>query len=434
MICVLVLAAGHAWESAALAHLEQHSSITVLKRCVDVEDLLASATTGQADVALVALDAPGLDPSATHHLWRHAVRPVGVSDRPAGDLDVDELARQLGIDRVVTVGDFGGLGEVVTKVDVAVRPGAVEPVPAPPGRILDDTPSASSSRHRTIAVWGPAGAPGRTTVALNLAAQLARRSSPVVLVDLDPYGGSVAQQLGILDEVSGVLAGARLATSGHLADNFESVCRRVEDGLVVVTGIPRAERWREVRASHVDQLLLESCARGDVIVDTGFCLDDETADLSGRPSRETMTMGALEVADEIVVVGSADPVGLARLARGLVDVQERFPGTPLRVVVNRMRSSIGWSQREVAGMVEGFSRSAGLHFVPEDRAGVDRALVTGRAALGVAGQEFDHAFAGLADALVPSSAGVVPSGPRRRRLRVPLRLPRPRTADRALLR
>ena len=34
------------------------------------------------------------------------------------------------------------------------------------------------------------------------------------------------------------------------------------------------------------------------------------------PGRNQMTLGALEVADEVVVVGSADPVGLSRLARG----------------------------------------------------------------------------------------------------------------------
>lgn len=421
MICVLVLAAGDAWESAALARLDQTSGVTVLKRCVDVEDLLAAATTGQADVALVALDAPGLDPSATNHLWRHGVRPVAVTGHAAGDPDVAELARQLGIESVVAVDDLASVGEVVSTVDRGVVDGlAVDRTAEVAGEPEDEAPS--SGRHRTIVVWGPTGAPGRTTVALNLAAELARRARAVALVDLDPYGGSVAQQLGILDEVSGVLAGARLASTGHLAERFESTCRRVDDGLVVVTGIPRAERWREVRASQVDQMLAAASERGDVVVDTGFSLDDEGADASGRASRDTMTLGALEAADEVVVVGSADPVGLARLARGLVDLQERLPGIPVRVVVNRMRSSIGWSEREVAGMVEGFARSAGLHFVPEDRAGVDRALVTGRAAVGTAGPEFARAFAGLADALVPASVG---AGGR------PSWRPRLRTASRA---
>ena len=38
-----------------------------------------------------------------------------------------------------------------------------------------------------------------------------------------------------------------------------------------------------------------------------------------------MTLAALEAADEVVVVGSADPVGLSRLARGLVELARDRP-------------------------------------------------------------------------------------------------------------
>ena len=94
-----------------------------------------------------------------------------------------------------------------------------------------------------------------------------------------------------------------------------------------------------------------------------------------------MTLAALDVADEVLVVGTADPVGLSRLARALVDLRESLPTTPTRVVVNRMRPTLGWSERDVEQMVAGFGRPVGLHFLPEDRATVDRALVTGRTLL-----------------------------------------------------
>ena len=44
--------------------------------------------------------------------------------------------------------------------------------------------------------------------------------------------------------------------------------------------------------------------------------------IGARPGRNQMTLGALEAADEVVVVGAADPVGLSRLARGLVELRE----------------------------------------------------------------------------------------------------------------
>lgn len=406
MICVLLLAAGDAWESPALADLEAHAGVVVLKRCVDVDDLLASVTNGQADVAVLSLDAPGLDPASIAHLRRHAVRPVGVTSAGAADLDVREHAQRLGISTVVGSGELASLPVVVTTVedvsDTRARDGDPEPGAGP-----DPTPATDAGR--VVVVWGPAGAPGRTTVATGLACEVARREVDVVLVDLDPYGGAVAQQLGILDEVSGLLSASRLAGSGQLDDRFASICRGVGDHLAVVTGLPRADRWREVRAAHVDQVLEGARSLGHVVVDTGFCLEDDAgSDCGGRPGRNSLTLAALEQADEIVVVGAADPIGLARLARGLVELRERATGIPVRVVVNRMRGSIGWSEKEIAGMVEGFSRVAGLHFLPEDRTALDRALVSGRPLVEHGDSPLVRSVAALTDAVFPVSVRTAP--------------------------
>jgi MinD-like ATPase involved in chromosome partitioning or flagellar assembly len=270
-----------------------------------------------------------------------------------------------------------------------------------------------------VAVWGPAGAPGRTTVATNVAAELARRRVEVVLADLDPYGGAVAQHLGILDEVSGLLSAARLAAADQLDDRFATVCRGVGDHLAVVTGLPRADRWREVRPAQVERLVERARTHGHVVLDTGFCLEDDAgSDFGGRPARNALTLTALEQADEVVVVGAADPVGLARLARGLVDLRELSGTAPVRVVVNRMRASIGWSEKEIAGMVEGFTRVAGLHFLPEDRTCLDRALVAGLPVGEVGASALSHGLAALVDALFPGSADGVPG---RRKRGVPRR-------------
>ena len=151
------------------------------------------------------------------------------------------------------------------------------------------------------------------------------------------------------------------------------------------------------------------------MVDTGFCLEEDGgSDFGGRPGRNALTLAALEQADEVVVVGAADPVGLTRLARGLVDLRERAGGVPVRVVVNRMRGSIGWSEKEIAGMVEGFSRVAGLHFLPEDRPSVDKALVSGRPLAEVGESSLVQGIAALADAVFPVSVAPAPSRRRRR--------------------
>lgn len=404
---VLVVAAGAAWESAALGALGSAGGIVVLKRCVDVDDLLAAASAGQSQVAVLALDAPGLDRAAVDHLRRHGVAPVVVA--PAGaPADAARLrATRIGVDEVVAEADLDRLpAAVLAAGTTTAEPEPVAPEPAAPPL------EPASAPGRVLVVWGPHGSPGRTTVATGLAAELARRGLRTTLVDADPQSACVAQQLGVLDEVSGLLAAARLAGSGDLAEGFASVQRVLEPGLTVVTGLPRPDRWVEVRPGVVEHLLEVARGQGHVVVDTGPSLEDDPAgDLGARPGRHQLTLEALDVADEVVVVGAADPVGLSRLARGLVELRERVPGTPVRVVVNRMRTSLGWSERDVAGMVEGFVRYVDLRFLPDDRPTVDRALVTGSTLLAQGDSPVVRAVAALADGIVgPADAGT----PRRR--------------------
>ncbi len=388
MKVVLLLAAGAAWETGALGLLSGRRDLVVLKRCVDVDDLLAAATSGQADTAVVAIEAPGFDLAAVDHLVRHGVRALAV----VGDEPGTVRAGRIGVRATVRADDLEALPDAIT----SDHPLVPEPPPAPDG--------PPPVQGRVIAVWGPAGAPGRTTVATALAAVLGRRAR-TTLVDADPYGGAVAQALGVLDEVSGLLSAARLAGSGMLEERFASVQRGFDEKFTVVTGLPRPDRWTEVRPGTVELLAETASRHGHVVIDTGFSLDDD--DLGGRPGRNQLTLAALEVADELVVVGTADPVGLSRLARALVDVRERSPLTSTRVVVNRMRPTIGWTERDVTQMLSDFARPVGLHFLPEDRATVDRALVTGRTILETnAESPLALAIGRLADAVVPGEEPV----------------------------
>lgn len=244
MISVLMMASGAAWEADAFGQLTTAGGIAVLKRCVDVDDLLATSTNGQADVAVVALDAPGLDPAAVQHLRRYAVRPVAVVTPAVDDLDVRARADRLGIGALVAVDELGSLADTVTSVEEAAdtRVRGEEPPPPPDQDIHSD--------GRVVAVWGPGGAPGRTTLAVAIASELARRDCGVRLLDADPYGGGVAQHLGILDEVSGLLSAARLAGAGELSERFPTTLRAVGPRLAVTPVChERTGGWRSGEAT-----------------------------------------------------------------------------------------------------------------------------------------------------------------------------------------
>lgn len=401
---VLLVSTGASWEPSALAALQSHPGTVLLKRCVDVPDLLAAASTGQADVAVLGVDLPGLDHDVVDELTRYGVRVLGVAADPGQSVPHESHAG------LATVLDAARVEEVAALV-VALPADPTVPVTgagvtAPPSSAVTPPalqPAGSGRPGRVIAVWGPGGAPGRTTLACALAGELARRGLATLLVDADPYGGAVAQQLGILDEVSGLLAAARLVPSGSLAERFVTVQRRLSDRLRVVTGLPRPDRWVEVRSGTVGALV--DCGRlgAQVVVDTGFSIEPDAAVDLGRPGRNDLTRETLEAADEVLLVGAADPVGLARLARAASELHELLPDRVPRIVVNRMRPTLGWREADVVAMLAGFGPSRGVHFLPDDQPAVDRSLVAGRLLVEAGESPLTRAVGGLLEAMAGTS-------------------------------
>jgi len=354
---VLIAAAGQPWEGRALELLAaaRHS---VVKRCVDLTDLLASAATGQSGIAVVSDQLMGLDADAVTRLLRADIRPIVIGTQELSSIGITDFLAVDQIDDLV----------VVLEARMAV--------PAPMDPDLAEVLPESGVSGRVVVVHGPNGAPGRTLVAVTLAAMRARQA-PAVLVDVDPQSGSVAQTLGVLDEVSGLLAAARLANTGGLdPEAFASCRRRINDQLDVLTGLPRADRWMEIRPGAVARIIELSRRVGDVVIDSGFSLEDDT-DLARASGRNQTTIDAIANADRIVLVGSAEPVGLSRLTRSLVSVNEAT-SLPVHVVVNRMRDSLGWRQRDIQDLILTYAEPASIDFVPLDLNNVDKSLVSGQ--------------------------------------------------------
>ncbi|HEY7045472.1 MAG TPA: hypothetical protein VH419_17510 [Nocardioidaceae bacterium] len=368
---VLVAVGSAPFEADLLTALDA-PGLHVVRRCVDVADLLATATARQAEVALVSAQLRGLDATVVARLRHEAVSVLGVTVEAAS---ADEARlRELGIVDVVPADRLDELESTVAGVtsDVATHRLAEEP----DGHVR--VPRAAT----TVAVWGPTGAPGRSTLAVGMAAAAADLGRRTLLVDADVYGGAVAPMLGLLDEASGLLAAARAANHGELGpDILDRTARTVNPTLRVLTGLPRADRWVEVGSTLIRRVIDTAADVSDlVVVDCGFSLeaDEDLSYDTAAPRRNGATLEVLSGADVVIALGGADPVGLSRLIRAVHDLRTTFPGVQPRIVVNRVRPSLGWSDEEVSAMI---MRATGLTVtatLPDDPASCDRALVQGK--------------------------------------------------------
>ncbi len=390
---VLTAVTGASWEAALVAGLERtRTGITVVRRCVDLADLLAAASTGTARAALLSAELRRLDRDALSRLAAARVAVVGLVT--PGDEQAETRLRQLGVVHVlradappvdIASAVSAALGEQTVAGDGSAaawsRPmEALPDLDAPAGAEVPVEPGSG----RLVAVWGPTGAPGRTTVAVGVAAELASAGTATLLADADVYGGVVAQVLGFLDESPGLAAAARLANNGQLdLAALAGVAPVAAPNLRVLTGISRADRWPELRPAALDKVwALARSLAAVTVVDVGFCLeqDEELSFDTAAPRRNGATIATLLAADVVLAVGSADPVGMQRLVRGLTQLREAAPGVLPRVVVNRVRRGAVGSDPE-SQLAEALERYAGVRdvsFVPDDRDALDASLLQAR--------------------------------------------------------
>jgi cellulose biosynthesis protein BcsQ len=354
--------------------------VAIVRRCVDAVDLLGAAAGGTARVAFVSAGLPRLTRDVVSRLAAAQVRVMGL----AVDTD-DSGARTL---RALDIPVVGVPGDDLDLAVAALARAAEEPRPSSweySGIDITTTSALDSlALGRLVTVWGPTGAPGRTSVAVSLADESARAGVPALLVDADTQGGAVAAHLGLLDDVSGIVVACRQADAGTLdATSLANAARTVDGRLRVLTGITSARRWAELRPAALGRLW-EVCRAtpGVTVVDAGFGLecDEELLHDTRSPRRHAATLTALAAADCVVAVASADPVGIDRLLIGLEELQRIVPDTPVHVVVTRLRRSVLGNDPE--GQVrEALRRHAGvadITCVPDDRAAYDACLREGR--------------------------------------------------------
>lgn len=358
--------------------------LMVTRVCDDMAEAVASCGAGLADVLLVA-DSDLLPPmeQIDYVISQHTVLVVmgdGVTPRPAtqGFLAVAESVPMVELElRVVQ------MLKLLNESRTEQRSSIVSE---------DERPQGHSGK--VLCFWGAVGSPGRSTVALNYAVEAAAGGRSVVLVDADTFGASIAIQLGLLDESASVAQLCRAVDSGvHDPARMDAICTSVQVGdavLRVATGIPRASRWPEVRASALRRAVDIMKSRHDlVVVDVAASveLDEQLSFDTQAPQRNAVTVEMLSIADEILMVVAADSLGIPRALRAIDELEEQLPGINLNIVFNRLSASnAGRSPKR--RILEAWQRFGPMHpiagYLPNDATTCQAAVLAGTPLLEIA--------------------------------------------------
>lgn len=277
-------------------------------------------------------------------------------------------------------------------------------------------PSRYQPGHRLgkiVTVWGTHGAPGRSTIAFNLAALAAQQGQQVCLIDADTYAPSLDALMALEDTGSGL---AILCSDADRAQLDEKKAGAIMERVPLkngtfdfLSGITSSSRWPEVRARAFSEVLEWLKHRYDLVIcDVAAPIEvDEELTFDGpAPRRNAATLTALACADRVIALGEADVIGLPRLINLAREVQARpdlfAPETDVQYWLNRSRREAAGFNPE-AKMRDNWARYLSIPLagvIPYERKVMDRLRRNGEALLEVAPrhavvQSFEAMLAGM---------------------------------------
>jgi MinD-like ATPase involved in chromosome partitioning or flagellar assembly len=404
----VLLAVGNAERERRLLEGLPGDGLVVADRCLDGPSLAERAGGADLDAALASSD--------LHRLSANVLTAVREARLPLVLIaDGQDVSRYGELAHLVPAG--ASPSDVAAALRAAVRRGPVYEATTGSAQTEDagvgGAPGSSDSdgpRGRLIAVVSGKGAPGKTTVAIGLAAALAERRREVVLVDADPWGGNVGAYLD-LDPRRGLFALAY----GKDASPSEWAARLDEElqegpGFMVLGGIERAEQ-RSVISTDVMTAAIGALRStfDDVVVDSGCAI-------AGAASPATDVL--LRHAERILVVSRADLVGVWNARAALRYLREGLSveAEAIAVVINRREGREHYDAEEV----ERALATPVLAALPEDRKGARQAAAD-QVPLTAVGGDAARDLRRLASRLITQGAPAASGAGGRRRWRLAFR-------------
>jgi hypothetical protein len=221
-----------------------------------------------------------------------------------------------------------------------------------------------------IAVWGSAGAPGATTLAVGIASELAN-SRPVVLVDADFVAPSVAELIGLTGDSSGLLGALRVARND--TPPWESVLACAEpvansSALHVLSGI-RAGGLGRLEAGAMSVLLDTIRGLGVAVVVEGKCS-------LGAPEltpERTAVDAIFSAASRVFWVSTSTDLGVSRLVRDWKLLSELTDDADNSILLRAPERSDGGVFTQAAEALWGFTGCSDIRSLPDSKSQIHSA-------------------------------------------------------------
>jgi MinD-like ATPase involved in chromosome partitioning or flagellar assembly len=242
-----------------------------------------------------------------------------------------------------------------------------------------------------IACWGPAGSPGKSTLATNIASELALSGQRVLLIDLDTLAPSIALSLGLVDTPAGLSACLRLVEQQRFTkDEYERLTVSITLGrheLRFMPGLISPHRWPEVTPERLEKLFASLVGMVDhVVLDlpqaTEFksqVIHPSTLANDDSFTRDSLLRNVLTKASKLVLVSGCDAVSAQRFLISAEYLENLNRTAQVYVVVNRYRTStLGSNAKDE--LEQTYQNLAKLRidcFIPEDSQNIDKAMLNG---------------------------------------------------------
>jgi pilus assembly protein CpaE len=301
--------------------LEQHPELELVGTSEDVAHAASALAGGHLDAILHGTRSSSLPVGEIAAIREQTRTPIVVVASGEASRLLDEALDS-------DVADVMLLPQLTENVVFAVRKAAHARRHVP-------VPGVSTKQGRIVTVFSPKGGTGKTVIATNLAAAVAKQQGKrVLLLDLDLQFGDAAIMLGV--EPDKTIYDLVTAPGELDSEKLAGYVTKHVSGLDMVPAPLRPEDAELVTEAKLSRLLEVARETYDVIV------------VDTSPFFHGPMLATLDRTDELLMICGLDVPTLKNVRLSLQTLELlSFPQSRIRFVLNRADSKVGLKQREV---------------------------------------------------------------------------------------